>query len=204
MTVPIKTVTVSRYLGAGGEQIGWGVAEQLGAQYVDEQVIEIAAQRAGVSPEVTAQAEQRPTLVGRIMESFAIGGAGEVGLPMQQVGSRDYQEVIKQVVAEIGEQGGVVLTAHAAAHALGPRPDVLRLLVTASPDRQVATLVEHGYSQRDAERAVRESYSERADYLRRFYGVSEELPSQYDLCINTDYIDLGTAVQLVTTAVRSG
>ena len=38
----------------------------------------------------------------------------------------------------------------------------------------------------------------RADYLKRFYGVDEESPTQYDLVINTDVLSLEQAADLVS------
>lgn len=43
----------------------------------------------------------------------------------------------------------------------------------------------------------------RADYLKRFYGVGGELPTHYDLVLNTDRLDAETAAELVLLAVRS-
>lgn len=40
----------------------------------------------------------------------------------------------------------------------------------------------------------------RRDYLKRFYGVAEELPTHYDLVVNTDGMSVEQAAALVERA----
>jgi cytidylate kinase len=47
---------------------------------------------------------------------------------------------------------------------------------------------------------VKDSDTGRRDYLRRFYDVDEELPTQYDLVVNTDVLSLEQAADLVAKA----
>ncbi len=91
--------------------------------------------------------------------------------------------------------------AHAASHALGVRPDVLRVLVTASPDvRRARVADERGLSEKDAARAVARSDAARADYIERFYGMTSELPEHYDLVVSTDRLSVDEAVAIVVLA----
>lgn len=45
-----------------------------------------------------------------------------------------------------------------------------------------------------------ESDRERRLYLERFYDVSEELPTRYDLVVNTDLLDVEQAVAAIVGA----
>ncbi len=40
----------------------------------------------------------------------------------------------------------------------------------------------------------------RADYIKRFYGIDQESPIHYDLVINTDRLSSGQAAELVLHA----
>jgi cytidylate kinase len=72
--------------------------------------------------------------------------------------------------------------------------------VTASPQtreqRLVATL---GITAPEAARTVKQSDAGRADYIKRFYGVSSELPTHYDLVVNTDKLEPEHAAALIAT-----
>jgi cytidylate kinase len=60
-----------------------------------------------------------------------------------------------------------------------------------------------GLDQALAARVVKDSDAGRRDYLRRFYDVDEELPTQYDLVVNTDVLSLEQAADLVAKAASS-
>ncbi len=49
-----RVICISRFLGAGGEEIGRSVAGKLGFRYVDDEIIARAAEKAGVDPETNA------------------------------------------------------------------------------------------------------------------------------------------------------
>jgi len=55
----------------------------------------------------------------------------------------------------------------------------------------------------EARKAVEESDRQRREYLRRFYDVREELPTHYDLVLNTDVLTVPAAAQLLVAAAKS-
>jgi cytidylate kinase len=98
-----------------------------------------------------------------------------------------------------------VIVAHAASVALAGRDDTLRVLVTASPETRVRRYAEqHGTTEDAAGEEISFSDGARADYLKRFYGIERELPTLYDLVVNTDRSTPGDAASLVLHAARSG
>lgn len=62
-----RVICISRFLGAGGEEIGRSFAGKLGFRYVDDEIIARAAERAGVDPETVEQVEHTPGLALRIL-----------------------------------------------------------------------------------------------------------------------------------------
>ena len=54
-----------------------------------------------------------------------------------------------------------------------------------------------------AARAVKDSDAGRRDYLKRFYEIDEELPTHYDLVVNTDVLSVERAADLVSRAAAS-
>jgi len=47
---------------------------------------------------------------------------------------------------------------------------------------------------------VKEADAGRRDYLRRFYGVDRESPTDYDLVINTDVLSTAQAADIISQA----
>ena len=80
------------------------------------------------------------------------------------------------------------------------RDDSLRVLVTASPATRARRLAAGPLDVDDAAKAVADSDAARADYFKRFYKVDRELPTHYDLVLNTDTLSPEQAAALVVVA----
>jgi cytidylate kinase len=200
-------VTVSRSLGASGEEIAHKVADSLGFQYVDDEIIMWAAQQAGVSPESVSEAERTPPLLARILASLAVAPiepgaftAPEL-MPMPDYSSQAYRNLIAQVIRDRASRGRAVMVAHGAAIPLAGTASLLRIFVTGSADVRAKRLKEQGsLGERDAARAIENSDRERHEFFRRFYSLREELPTHYDLVLNTDVLSVDEAAAIVLRA----
>ena len=202
-----KVISISRSLGAGGEEIGRLLAQELGFRYADEEIIVRAAERAGVSPQAVAAAERTPGLITRILEAMARTPPDPEGWAASALALADappdYAALIGQVIVETAREGNVVIVAHGASIPLAGVSGLLRVLVTASPETRVARLArETDLSERAAGKAVKDSDRQRREYLRRFYGLGRELPTHYDLVLNTDLLPPPLAAQVAARAAR--
>ncbi|HMH41807.1 MAG TPA: cytidylate kinase-like family protein [Gaiellaceae bacterium] len=204
-----SVVCVSHATGAGGNEVGRLVAERLGFRYVDEDLVSQAALRAGVDASEIADEERRKSWLGRVLDDLAVGG-GEAwamtGLgPYGAVGvattSDELRAYIREAIEETAGHGKAVIVAHAASHALAGRQETLRVLVTASPATRAGRVAEaEGLDETRAARTIKDADAGRADYLRRFHGVEQELPTQYDLVLNTDQLSPEQAAALISEA----
>jgi cytidylate kinase len=96
-----------------------------------------------------------------------------------------------------------VIASHAASFALSGE-GVLRVLVTASAQTRAQRLSStKNIDSRAAERLVRQEDTGRADYLKRFYAIERELPTHFDLVVNTDVLTPERAAGVVVAAVGS-
>jgi cytidylate kinase len=206
-----SVVCISHATGAGGNEVGRLVAERLGFRYVDEELVSQAALRAGVNASEIADEERRKSWLARVLDELAVGGgeAWAVGFgPYGAVGaattSDELRGYIREAIEETAGHGSAVIVAHAASHALGGRQDALRVLVTASPATRAGRLAEaEGLDESRAGRAIRDADAGRAAYLKRFHGVGQELPTQYDLVLNTDQLSPEQAAALISEAASS-
>ena len=199
-----RVVCISHATGAGGEEVGRLVAEQLGFLYVDDEIVARAAARGGISPADVADAERRKPLVSRLLESLAQSGElGASGL-VQAVDSDNVRALIRETIERTAARGNAVIVAHAASHLVEAGDEALRVLVTASPTTRAGRVgAAEALDSAKAVRAVRDSDAGRRDYLKRFYDVDEELPTHYDLVVNTDALSVELAAELVVRAASS-
>jgi cytidylate kinase len=161
-----RVVCLSGPDGAQMREVARAVAESLGFSLVDESIIMRAAAEAGVEPAVVADVEKRRSFMDRALDAFAssadatsmmFSGGGGFLVPEGPVGD-ELRGLIQVAIEETAARGNAVIVAHAASHALASQPDVLRVLITASPATRCERIAaEQDLNEKDAARAVGES-----------------------------------------------
>jgi cytidylate kinase len=203
--VALSVVCVSRTAGAGAEEVSRLVAQRLDCPLIDEEIVLQAADRAGVETDFVTDVEKGKSflahLVDDVIESGAIAAYGPV-VPRPAGPKRDeLRGLIRTAIEETANRGKVVIVAHGAAIALASRDDVLRVFITGSPAERARRLAESDQlGDGEAAKLAERSDAERADYLKRFYDVQAELPTHYDLVVNTDRLTLEDAATLIVAA----
>jgi cytidylate kinase len=205
-----RVICISRAIWTGAEAIAADIAKELGFRHIDEEIINLAAEKRNISPAEVANAERRKSFLAQFVEDVARGGGAELlnYIPNHRtvpVGSEDLRALIREAVRETANQGNVVIVAHAASYALGRRDDVLRVLVTGSPFMRASRWLKTsgGKSPEEAAETIADSDKARANYLKRFYDIDREMPEDYDLCISTDVLTPAQAAELILKAARA-
>ncbi|MEI8238946.1 MAG: cytidylate kinase-like family protein [Actinomycetota bacterium] len=208
-----RVICIARLNGAAGDEVGRHVAETLGYQLVDEEIVQRAAEAEGIAVDELAEVERRSSVLTKLLRGLAMSGGADGGMmgvavPPAMATFQDpksLRALIQKSIHETAGQGDVVIVSHAASYALTDRADVLRVLVTASDETRVARIKQtSGFDQKKAEKAVTDDDAGRASYLKQFYGVSHELPSHYDLVLNSDTLSPEIIANLVVSAANAG
>ena len=93
--------------------------------------------------------------------------------------------------------------AHGASIPLAGMSGLLRVLVTASATVRAERLMGvSNQGEREVKKAIQDSDRERQNFFRSFYNLRQELPTHYDLVVNTDRLDLPGAARLIVTAAK--
>jgi len=190
--VDATVVCISHTDGAEGRAVGEAVAGLLGFRFADEAIVVDAARAEGLLPESVSFAERREA--GRSVEV-------DFGRIERTENLRD---LITAAVVRTAEEGEVVIVSHAASYPLAKRPGVLRVLVVASEATRQERVAEFdGVDAKEARKRLSESDKGRAAYLERFYGVKREQPTDYDLVVNTDRMNVAEAAQVIAAAATA-
>lgn len=178
-------ITISRQLGSLGSQVAYRVAEKLGYRLVWRELINQAARRVG-SPEL-ALAE--------------IDELGLLEIRPSPKAWRAYRSVVEEIIHDLAEEGGVVLMGRAGQVILAGRADALHVRIVAPPalraERLAARLAITGEC---AAAQVETSDRNRASYLRRMYRARWDDPNLYHLVINTAWLEVESASDLIVAA----
>ncbi|MCC6419270.1 MAG: cytidylate kinase-like family protein [Gemmataceae bacterium] len=204
-----RVVSISRQVGTAGDEVASAVAAHLGFRVIDYQVIQAAAQEAGVSPETVSEAEHTPSLMTRILEALARNPSMPVAawadpLPLTAsplVTSSDYRRFVEDVIRDVADQGQCVIVGHAAQVILAGRLDALRVLITGSRQFRCRRIMAGmGVDEKTAFKTVERTDHERLDYFNRFYDTGWLSPCTYDLCLSTDHLNPAQAADVIAHA----
>lgn len=200
-------ITVSRQYGSGGSELAERVATALGWQLYDNAVVDEVAARLGMTPaEVSAREERMPSLSERLASAISLSApevmptVGEVAVPPDE--SR-IVEVTQRVVEEAVQSGPAVIVGRGAQCLLATRSDALHVLCHAPLDALVAYAITNlGIPPGEARKKVIEMNARRGEYVKRHWAREWLDIANYHLCVNTAWLGLDGAADLVTAVAR--
>lgn len=98
-------ITISRQYGSGGREVGQLLAKRLGIPYYDNELITLAAQESGFSPELFANADQNAS--NSLLFSLSLYGttAGTYNMP---IGDQVFL-IQSDIIRKVAEQGPCVI-----------------------------------------------------------------------------------------------
>ncbi|HUR35464.1 MAG TPA: cytidylate kinase-like family protein [Vicinamibacterales bacterium] len=200
-------IAVSRQFGSGGARIGRAVAQALGFQYADREILAEAARRLNVQASVLEPLEERSASVWERMGSlFALGAPDTPFVPptLPSVDESRLFEVERPIIRGIAARGNAVIVGRGAAHILGASRDVLRVFLHAPLQERVSlAMEEYGFTERtQAEAVVRESDSARAKFVKALTGRSWCDSTLYDITMDTNVVGVERAVEILVELVR--
>ncbi|MFZ5624920.1 MAG: AAA family ATPase [Gemmatimonadota bacterium] len=201
-------ITISRQFGAGGSAVARAVADALGWRVVDNDLVDRVASRSGLSPqEVAAREERGPGFLERLSRAL-VGATPELlttgEFPAaQELEEEDLVRTTESVVAELAEQGEMVLVGRAAAAVLGQRKDALHVRLVADKAFRVEVAARRlGVDTREATRIVEQTDTQRERYHREYYGRDWDDPLHYHMVLNTGWLGFDGAADLVVAQAR--
>jgi cytidylate kinase len=187
-------ITISHEMGAGGSEIGQHLAERLGYQYVDHELISATAHRYGLLEEKLEHLdESKPSLFERF-----------------DAETRRYITAMQTALYEFAENDRVVLMGRGGQWLLRGVAHALRARVIAPFELRVKRLsaklagsMGEQASPRTVTDMVRRDDTEKAGRMRYLFEVDVADPALYDLLINTERLTTAGATDiLVALATR--
>jgi cytidylate kinase len=202
-------VTISREMGSRGTDIAHVVADGLGYECLDRQLIADIAREAGVEEAHVSGKEEsisgRPRIVGPEMAAFFRRQRYVSARPRDALEDQAYIELVRRLIYDRAEVGNVVVLGRGGQMVLRNWRGALHVYITASPEVRVARIAEDRETgQQLAERLVRESDRRRRDYIRHFYSNADWRNSRYyHLIVDTGRIPPDTAAEIIIQAAQA-
>ncbi len=204
----MRAITFSREYGSGGGEIAARVAQRLRWRLVDHEVVVRVARELGVSEADAAERDERTeSLFSRILTSMQsiqppVYVESSVA-PILLTNENDYRDALNKVINAAVETGNVVIVGRGSQVRLAQRRDVLHVRIVASLDQRIQYVMSReGLSQEAARSRIQSKDRDRARYLQAEYQRDPGDAHLYDLTINTNVIDLDSAVDIILLALE--
>ena len=195
-----KIITISRQFGSGGRSIAKAVAEKLGYDYYDSELVERVAKETGFSQEYIADAgEYAP---GRSILSYALSNStphsGSV------MNATDYLWSTQcRIIMEIADKGNCVIVGRCADYILRNREDCLNVFIYADTAYKAKRIVElYGVTDKSPEKRLADKDGKRRVNYKYFTGREWGEAENYHISLNSAYFGQDKCAEIIADLAK--
>ncbi len=202
----MSVITISRQFGAGGRTLGEMVADNLGYEFYDNEVIQMVSTKAKVSMDSVAALEKKTSgIFKKLMADIVPKSLKELMVSRKQetIDEEIYVDILQKIITEIAESGNAVIIGRGSQYILKDRENTFHVLITADGnDRKKFLEEKYDLTHEQAIRAVDQDDRRRANLYRNFGVTDYDQPDRYHLVLNTSKLDFDTACELICELIK--
>ena len=192
-------ITIARGYGSGGRTIGKMLAEELGINFYDRELLRLASDDSGINEELFAKADEKlkKSLLFKIARKAY---KGELIPPDRDdfVSNDNLFNYQAKIIKELAEQESCVIVGRAADYILKDYDNVVKVFVHAPLEACINTLTEMtGSPRKDIIKQIETIDKHRAEYYKYYTGRNWEDAKNYDLCLNSSQLGFKKCVEIV-------
>ena len=183
----MSIVAISETAGSMGIEIGRKLAESLGWEFADREILSKASEQFGEDvTDLRHSVEEKPTLWERFSDT-----------------QHRYKAYVEAIMLEMAARDNVVLAGRSSTIVLRQVPHVVRVR-TSAPEHTRAQHLENqmGLTHEAALNYVRHSDRERAARVKFLYQLDVDDPLLYDLVLNTERLTVEKGAALIRETLR--
>ncbi|MCR5048913.1 MAG: cytidylate kinase-like family protein [Saccharofermentans sp.] len=200
----IKIITISRQFGSGGRTIAKTLAQKLGYDYYDKEIIEQVAEKTGFSKEVVAsKGEEAP---GKSIFSYGFEAQATPGI-MNGMTMNDYiWSVQRKVIKDIADSDKpCVIVGRSADFILKDYDSILNVYICADKKFRAERIVKlYGENDKKPEKRLDEKDKKRAANHKHFTDLEWGYAPNYDICLNSSVLGIDKCVEIIEDLVKRG
>lgn len=208
-----KIITISREYGSGGRIIGKIVADNLGFDFYDKNIIDLAAKESGLSRDFIERTEQNISSTWLYNLLLGTSYVGMTGNANQQIGTQNLPladqvfNVERKVILDIAKRPCVIV-GRCADYILRnseeiDRNDLLNVFIYADFDAKVKmTMERHNLSEKEAKKIVTQIDKRRANHYSTFTEDTWGDRKIYDLLVNSTTLGIEQTAEMLTAFIQ--
>ncbi len=185
-------ITIAREPGSGGRPIARAVAEKLGFECLDEQIIE----------EIAKSTQKRKAIVATIDEKTRshIEDIVHSILNPEYLDDVKYITELTKVMLSYALKGNVVIVGRGA-NFITPIAKGLHVNITAPYELRVDRAMQfEGFNREQAAEVIAQTEKERKEFVKQYFRQNADKKNAYDLTLNTQFFRVGEARDVIIQA----
>ncbi len=191
-------ITIGRQFGSGGHEIGRLLAKALGIPCYDKELIILAAQKSGMSPEVFSHVDE--TATNSFLYAVSAGSIpGAAYQPPQNLPLNDKLFITQtDIVRAKAKEGACVFVGRCADSILKDTAPILNVFIRADMDFRVARIMEaENCTEKAATDMIVKADKKRAKYYNFYTQKRWGAADSYDLVLNNAKLGAEKAVAII-------
>lgn len=185
-------ITVSRETGSGGAVVAQKVAQKLGFEFIHHQIID----------EIAKSTKKRKQIIKSIDEKARTSIEDLIHSSFNKDYVSDYKYIteLSKVILAYAYKGKVVILGHGA-NFITPDSKGLQVSIVAPLSvRRIRAVKYENLNASEAKEQIAKIEKDRIDFVRKYFKKNIKKSSYYDIVVNTSYISLDDATDLVVDA----
>lgn len=188
--------TIGRQVGAGGRLVGKVIAQRLGLDFYDAEILKIAAKESGIKDEFFERSDERNSLWARFTSFFM----SDHLLPAENCLSpqslfKFQSDAIRQAAQN---PKGAVFVGRCSDYILRDFPDRVDAFISAQMESRVKRASRYyEVTEEEAERKIADMESARADYYNFYTEKTWGMASSYHICVDSTDLTIEQVADVV-------
>ena len=199
-----NVVTIAREYGSGGADIGRKVAELMGWECIDKQIIEHAAKMEKVDRQWAESADERSyAWWERVMYGFRNGDPSmDLGATTPLPVNYDLmQKMTASLIQQAAEAGKCVIIGRSSQCILRRHPHVLHAAIYAPIAEKLERMKVRHPLEKDLRALLEKKDADRARYIQTYYKCDGQNHRLYHLCLNSTF-GIDRCAELIVKALQ--
>lgn len=196
-------ITIGREFGSGGRQIGKQLADLLGIEYYDKELIYLASKESGLCTEFFEKADEKKS--GSLLQAFALGfSMNNTGFISNDfLSNESLFKIQADVIRQLATQKSCIFVGRCADYILRDEKYCTNLFIHSNPEDRIKRIKErHQISEQEAGELMRKTDKSRASYYNYYTDKTWGVASSYDLTINSSILGLEKTVEFIKTFIE--
>lgn len=197
-------ITIGRQFGSGGREIGKMLAEQLGFEFYDKEMLNRAANESGLCKEIFETHDEKPTnsfLYSLVMDTYSFGYS--VGSFTEMPLNHKVFLAQFDTIKKIAEEGSCVLVGRCADYALESNENVISIFIHADLDSRIKRIArDFELSDAKAKELINKTDKKRASYYNYFTNKKWGDASSYHYSLCSSKLGIEGTVEAIKEIIK--